>query len=196
MIVTAVPSYLNISNFGFGNVAGNEMTMMSARGDREGALRVFQSCWWLITIICSACILVLGAVLYLFPAAHYLRLHAIGETDTKWIIFYLGCSVLLGQLEALLIRVSLHRPVCLRFVHQERLLARPLARYLFPSVSAGARVTALVFPPPTPSLPSSCASWCAARSPGFAMAGRTPVLPRYVASPLAFAFMAFPSAMR
>src|SRR3982751_1240371 len=102
MIVTAVPSYLNISNFGFGNVAGNEMTMMAARGDREGALRVFQSCWWLITIICTAFIALLGAVLYLFPTAQYLKLHAIGETDTKWIIFYLGCSVLLAQLEALL----------------------------------------------------------------------------------------------
>jgi O-antigen/teichoic acid export membrane protein len=102
MIVTAVPSYLNISNFGFGNVAGNEMTMMAARGDREGALRVFQSCWWLITIICTAFILLLGGVLYLFPTAQFLKLHAIGETDTKWIIFYLGCSVLLAQLEALL----------------------------------------------------------------------------------------------
>lgn len=102
MIVTAIPSYLNVSNFGFGNVAGNEMTMMSARGDRDGALRVFQSCWWLITIICSACIVLLGLVLYLFPAAKLLKLHAIDATDTKWIIFYLGCSVLLGQLEALL----------------------------------------------------------------------------------------------
>jgi len=102
MIVIAIPSYLSISNFGFGSVAGNEMTMMTARGDRDGALRVFQSCWWLITIICAACIVLLAAVLYLFPAGRLLKLHAIGETDAKWIIFYLGCSVLLGQLEALL----------------------------------------------------------------------------------------------
>ena len=34
MIVTAIPSYLGVSNFGFGNVAGNEMTMMTAREDR------------------------------------------------------------------------------------------------------------------------------------------------------------------
>jgi O-antigen/teichoic acid export membrane protein len=78
------------------------MTMMVARDDREGALRAFQSCWWLITFICSAGIMLLALALYLFPAARLLRLHAIGETDTKWIIFYLGCSVLLGQLETLL----------------------------------------------------------------------------------------------
>ena len=102
MIVTAVPSYLNVSSMGFGDVAGNEMTMMMARDDREGALRAFQSCWWLITFICTAGIALLALALYLFPAARLLKLHAIGEIDTNWIIFYLGCSVLLGQLETLL----------------------------------------------------------------------------------------------
>lgn len=102
MIVSAVPNYLNVSSTGFGNVAGNEMTMMAARGDREGALRVFQSCWWLITFICATCILLLAIVLYFFPAASWLKLHAIGPVDAKWIIFYLGCSVLLSQLETLL----------------------------------------------------------------------------------------------
>jgi O-antigen/teichoic acid export membrane protein len=147
MIVTAIPSYLNVSNFGFGNVAGNEMTMMEARGDREGALRVFQSCWWLITIICSTCILLLGLTLYLFPAAKLLRLHAIDATDTKWIIFYLGCSVLLGQLEALL--QSAYRCVG-RYPYGSfvksifSLIA--FAMMLVPvCLGGGARVTALVF---------------------------------------------------
>ena len=45
MIVNSIPAYLSFSNIGFGSVAGNEMTMMVARDDREGALRVFQSCW-------------------------------------------------------------------------------------------------------------------------------------------------------
>ncbi|RZU41549.1 lipopolysaccharide biosynthesis protein [Edaphobacter modestus] len=147
MIVTAIPSYLNVSNFGFGNVAGNEMTMMEARGDREGALRVFQSCWWLITIICSACMVLLGLVLYLFPAAKLLKLHAIDATDTKWIIFYLGCSVLLGQLEALL--QSAYRCVG-RYPYGSfvksifSLIA--FAMMLVPvCLGGGARVTALVF---------------------------------------------------
>ena len=102
MIVTAIPTYLSLSNMGFGNVAGNEMTMMTARGDRESALSVFQSCWWLISIVCTAVMVVLGATLYFFPVAERLKLHEIGATDSKWVIFYLGCSVLLNQLEALL----------------------------------------------------------------------------------------------
>ena len=102
MIVTSIPAYLSFSNVGFGSVAGNEMTMSMSGQDRNGALRVFQSCWWLIALICSATILILSVTLYYVPAGTLLRLHSISETDSKWIIFYLGVSVLLGQLEQLL----------------------------------------------------------------------------------------------
>lgn len=33
-ILTATPTYLSFSNVGFGSVAGNEMTMLMARGSR------------------------------------------------------------------------------------------------------------------------------------------------------------------
>jgi O-antigen/teichoic acid export membrane protein len=41
-------------------------------------------------------------VLYIIPVASLLNIHAISESDTKWIVFYLGLSVLLGQLEQLI----------------------------------------------------------------------------------------------
>src|ERR1039457_2812424 len=99
LIVTAIPTQLSFSTIGFGNVASNEMTMLVAGGDREGALRVFQSCWWLISIVCVVVGLLLVLVLYFVPVARVLPLHAISEADAKWIIFYLGISVLIGQLE-------------------------------------------------------------------------------------------------
>ena len=102
LIVSAIPTYLTFSSIGFGNVASNEMTMLNSAGDREGALGVFQSCWWLISIICAAVGMLLVLVLYLVPAASLLNIHAISESDTKWIIVYLGLSVLLGQLEQLM----------------------------------------------------------------------------------------------
>jgi O-antigen/teichoic acid export membrane protein len=102
MIVNSIPAYLSFSNVGFGTVAGNEMTMLVARGDREGALRIFQSCWWLISIICITTIALMSGALYYIPAGRLLKLSVISESDTKWIIFYLGVSVLLGQLEQLL----------------------------------------------------------------------------------------------
>jgi O-antigen/teichoic acid export membrane protein len=102
LIVNAIPTYLAFSSIGFGNVASNEMTMRNSAGDREGALRVFQSCWWLIALICAAVGALLAPILYLVPVASLLNIHAISESDTKWIIFYLGLSVLLGQLEQLM----------------------------------------------------------------------------------------------
>jgi O-antigen/teichoic acid export membrane protein len=102
LILNSIPAYLNFSSIGFGNVAGNEMTMMVARNDREDALRVFQSCWWLIVLICTTTLVLLSGALYFLPATRLLKLNQIGEHDTKWIIFYLGLSVLFGQIEQLL----------------------------------------------------------------------------------------------
>ena len=82
MIVNSIPAYLSFTNTGFGSVAGNEMTMMVARDDREGALRVFQSCWWLIALICTASILLLSGALYFLPAARLLKLTHISANPT------------------------------------------------------------------------------------------------------------------
>ena len=146
MIVTAIPSYLSISNMGFGNVAGNEMTMMTARGDRESALRVFQSCWWLISIVCAAVMVLLGVALYFLPVARWLKLQEMGAGDAKWVIFYLGCSVLLNQLEALL--QSAYRCVGRysygSFVKSMYSLAAFAVMLIPVCLGGGARMTALV----------------------------------------------------
>lgn len=102
LIISAIPTQLTFTSAGFGSVAANEMTMLMAGGDREGALRVFQSCWWLIAFIGMAIGLLLVPVLYFVPVADLLNSHAISAVDTKRIIFYLAGSVLLGQLEWLM----------------------------------------------------------------------------------------------
>ncbi len=102
LIVNSIPSYLSFSNIGFGNVAGNEMTMAEARGDREAALRSFQSCWWLILFaMCVAGALVALALVFL-PVATLLAVHNISNAEARWVVAFLGFSVLLGQLEQLL----------------------------------------------------------------------------------------------
>jgi O-antigen/teichoic acid export membrane protein len=102
MIVSAIPTYLGFSNMGFGSVAYNEMTMAIAAGDQEKALRVFQSCWWLIVSICIALGATLGLILYLLPIDALERFHAISVPEAKLVLLFLGFSVLLGQLEQLL----------------------------------------------------------------------------------------------
>ncbi len=147
MIVNSIPAYLSFSNVGFGSVAGNEMTMMVARDDREGALRIFQSCWWLIAIICTATIVVLSGALYFLPTTRLLKLSSISETDTKWIIFYLGVSVLVGQLEQLL--QSAYRCVGRypygTFLKNLSSLFAFACMILAVALGAGARRTAFVF---------------------------------------------------
>ena len=102
LIVNSIPSYLSFSNIGFGSVAGNEMTMLMGRKDQDGALRVFQSCWWLIVLMCSIASVVFAAALYALPVGRWLHLTAMSPADAKWVIFLLGIAVLFGQLEQLL----------------------------------------------------------------------------------------------
>jgi len=102
LIVTSIPAWLSLSNIGFGSVASNEMTMLMGRDDKESSLRVFQSCWWLISLICVAAVLLLAAALFALPVAAWLKLDAISASDARWILFALGTAVLFGQLEQLL----------------------------------------------------------------------------------------------
>ena len=102
MILTAFPSYLSFSNTGFGSVAGNEMTMLMAGGKRAEALSVFQSCWWLITIIMGVTGAAMCVALKYLPMAKLLNLTQISESDTSWALFWLGLAILFGQLEQLL----------------------------------------------------------------------------------------------
>ena len=102
LILNALPNYLSFSNAGFGNVAGNEMQMAEARGDRPAALRAFQSCWWLILLTFGGGGAALLAALWLLPVGRLLRIHAIAEQDARVIVAALGLAVLAGQVETLL----------------------------------------------------------------------------------------------
>ncbi len=102
LMLNALPNYLSFSNAGFGNVAGNEMQMAEARGDREGALRAFQSCWWLILGTLGVAGSVVVALVWLLPVGSLLHIHAIQENDARWIVAWLGLTVLAGQVETLL----------------------------------------------------------------------------------------------
>lgn len=102
LLVNAVPTYLGFSNIGFGSVAANEMTMLMGRKDQDGALRVFQSCWWLIVFLCGTVTVLFMAALYLLPIARWLHLNEMTQADAKWVIFWLGLAVLFSQLEGLI----------------------------------------------------------------------------------------------
>jgi len=102
LLLNAVPIYLSFSNVGFGTVAANEMTMLMGRDDRAAALRIFQSCWWLIALLLGCVALLVGLSLAWVPdVATLIGLEQIGDRDTRWILLLLGITVLAGQFEQL-----------------------------------------------------------------------------------------------
>ncbi len=101
ILLNTIPSYLGLSDVGFGSVAGNEMTMLAATQDFEQALVVFQSVWVLTTVITSALGLLLISVVWVLPLAAWLHMHAISAGDARLIVLLLGLAVLLGMQETL-----------------------------------------------------------------------------------------------
>jgi hypothetical protein len=102
LLLNAIPTYFNLSDIGFGTVAGNEMTMLVAAQKREEAVEVFQSVWVLTTVISSLVGLLLFASIWFIPLNRWLNIHAMSVRDARLIILFLGLSVLLGMQETLL----------------------------------------------------------------------------------------------
>lgn len=96
LLISAIPAYLSMSDFGFGNVTANEMTMRVAAGDRRSALETFQSVWLLVLSISSAlCVLIVAAVT-LLPVARWFHFHQIAENQVGQVLIVLSVYVLVG----------------------------------------------------------------------------------------------------
>jgi O-antigen/teichoic acid export membrane protein len=64
LMLSTIPTYLALSDFGFSQAATADMTMKVARGDREGALVTFQSLWCLVAIVGAALVALAGGLLF------------------------------------------------------------------------------------------------------------------------------------
>src|SRR5712664_1487709 len=90
LVISAIPIYLALSDIGFGSVAGNDMTMRVAAGDREGALETFQSTWVLIGVTSLLVeIAVLGAIWFL-PLTRWLNLSSVGLAEVRLVLIILS----------------------------------------------------------------------------------------------------------
>jgi O-antigen/teichoic acid export membrane protein len=83
LILSAIPSYLVLSDLGFGNVAANDMTMRVAAGDRDGALETFQSTWALILIISVVVGLAVLGVIWFLPVAQWLNISSLSAIEVR-----------------------------------------------------------------------------------------------------------------
>lgn len=89
ILLSTVPAYFAFSDLGFANAAGNEMTMRVARGDRPGALVVFQSAWVLVTALSLALTALLMVAAYFVPLIHWLNLNTLSHGEVTLVALIL-----------------------------------------------------------------------------------------------------------
>ncbi len=86
LLLSTIPSYITLSNLGFGIAAATEMTLSVARGDKERALNVFQSTWIFISAISLFLIVLFFALVFFIPITGWLNLQLISLTQAREII--------------------------------------------------------------------------------------------------------------
>ncbi len=101
ILLNAIPSYLGLSDVGFGSVAGNDMTMLAAAGKLDEALIVFQSVWVLTTVISGIVGLLLLGAIWFIPLDRWLHVYVLSTHDVRLIVLMLGLAILLGMQENL-----------------------------------------------------------------------------------------------
>lgn len=96
LILSTIPAYLSLSDIGFASVAANDMTMRVAKGDKKGALEVYQSIWIFISVVSVIVTCVFSISIYVFPLNDIFSISYISGKHTQQVLIILMLSVLLG----------------------------------------------------------------------------------------------------
>jgi O-antigen/teichoic acid export membrane protein len=97
LLLSAIPSYLTLSDLGFGNASGSDMSMRVAAGDRKGALETFQSSWVLVTITSFTALLLASVAVWRVPWQRWLRLTTTSNLNAAEIILVFCAYVIAAQ---------------------------------------------------------------------------------------------------
>jgi O-antigen/teichoic acid export membrane protein len=97
LVLSAIPIYLGFTDFGFGSVAGSEMTMLVARGAKDAALEVFQSTWLLTTGVSVSFGLCVALGLGVLPVERWLNIAVLSRGQVTAILCALCAYVLLDM---------------------------------------------------------------------------------------------------
>jgi len=94
LILAAIPTYLSMTDLGFSQSAGNDMTARMARGDTAGTLVVFQSLSVLVYGVAIVGLLLSALLLALLPLQHWFHFVQLGSTEVRLILWLLAAEVL------------------------------------------------------------------------------------------------------
>ena len=95
LILFAIPSYLSLTDLGFSQSAANDMTARVARGDRAGALAVFQSLGALVFFLVAVGLVLLTVGATLLPLGRWIHFSGLTTPDTRWVLWFLCAEVIL-----------------------------------------------------------------------------------------------------
>ncbi len=93
ILLSTVPAFFALSDLGFANAAGTEMTMRMGRGDNAGALKVFQSAWVLVTGVSLLVIGTMLACVHLLPLGRWLHVSTLSHTELVTVVSILVFQV-------------------------------------------------------------------------------------------------------
>jgi len=94
LILFAIPSYLSMTDLGFSQSAANDMTARVARGDKIGALTVFQSLAALVLFSAVVGLLLVGTAIMLLPVGSWMHFSGLTAPDVRWVLWFLAAEVL------------------------------------------------------------------------------------------------------
>src|SRR3989442_257140 len=87
LILFAIPGYLSMTDLGFSQSAANDMTARVARGDRAGALTVFQSLGALVFLAAFAGLVLVGIAVALLPVGSWMHFAGLNTRDVRWVLW-------------------------------------------------------------------------------------------------------------
>ncbi len=94
LLISTIPAYLLLTDLGFGNVAGSDMTMRVHAGDGEGAIETFQSVIVLVLFVSFLLGLFLSAVIFLLPIHRLLHLSSMSPKEAQIALLFLCLNCL------------------------------------------------------------------------------------------------------
>lgn len=97
LLLSAVPTYLALSDIGFSDASASDMTLRAAAGDRKGALRTFQSAWMLLTIVSAVVGALCAVAVWWMPWREWLNLTTVTDRQSSAILTVLIAWVAVGQ---------------------------------------------------------------------------------------------------
>ena len=96
LVLSAVPTYLALSDLSFSSVAGNSMTMLVAQGKRADAVALGRRLWSIVTVMTGLAVLAAVAIAMVFGGAFGLGA-AIPATESRVVLVALFLQVAVGN---------------------------------------------------------------------------------------------------